>query len=350
MVDELAGAGTAHHVAANQGRRTSRPKRTATVRAVSGYKDLIGPLAILLCLVLVFSFAADGFATGDNLRSIANQAAVPLVLATGLTFVILMGSIDLSAEGVVALTSMVVSLSVANTVNGTDLGNWALAVGLGIGVLSGLINGLLYTYLRLPSLIVTLGTWFIALGIASYLFPDQQPVIDDPAFRDWAFGKWFGVSQLVTVAVVFAIAGHLLLKHTKLGRNIYGIGAAEDLMRLAGINVRAYKVAAFALAGMATGLAALMITAQLGVGSPASGDGRLFPAISAVVLGGTLLSGGKGGVAHSAVGVLILGVLANGMILLGVDPYLQQGVTGIVIIAAVVFATLRSRSRLKVVK
>lgn len=312
--------------------------------------DRWAPVVMLVVLTVTFSALNEQFLTADNWRTIANQAAIPMVLAVGLTFVILLGSIDLSAEGVMATTSICVSLLLANNLNGNDLGVLAIVAGVAIGALFGLVNGALYTRFRLPSLIVTLGTWFIGLGIASYLFPAQQPVVQDQAFRSWAFGEWLGVSRLVVVAVVVAVAAGLTLRFTRPGRHLYGIGAAEDLMRLAGIRVDAYKVFAFVVAGALAGLAGLMATAQLGVGNVNAGADRLFPALSAVVLGGTYLSGGRGGVLQSVLGVLVLVVLGNGMILIGVGPYVQQAVVGAVIIAAVVVTGWSTRDRLRVVK
>jgi len=306
---------------------------------------------MLVGLVIVFAAANDQFLAIGNMRTIANQAAIPVVLAVGLTFVILTGSIDLSAEGVMATTSISVSLLLANSANANDYGVLgALLIGLSIGTAFGLLNGLLYTLVRMPSLIVTLGMWFIGLGLASYLFPGRQPVVEDASFRSWALGDWFGVSRLVYVALLIAVAAVVVLRYTHVGRMIYGIGAAEDLMRLAGIRVNRYKVIAFAISGTLAGLAGLMATAQLGVGNVTSGADRLFPALSAVVLGGTLLSGGRGGAFQSVLGVLILVVLGNGMILTGVSPYIQQGVIGAVIVVAVVVTGWTSRGRLRVAK
>ncbi|MEO3887062.1 ABC transporter permease [Nonomuraea sp. B5E05] len=319
-------------------------------RLLPGRIDQWAPIVMLVVLTAAFSMLNDQFMTADNWRTIANQAAIPMVLAVGLTFVILTGSIDLSAEGVMASTSISVSLMLANSLNSNDLGLVAVAGGIAIGAAFGLVNGLLYARLRLPSLIVTLGTWFIGLGIASYLFPDQQPVVRDQSFRSWALGEWLGVSRLVTIAVLVAVAGAVLLRYTRIGRHVYGIGGAEDLMRLAGIRVDTYKTLAFVIAGALAGLAGLMATAQLGVGNANAGADRLFPALSAVVLGGTHLAGGRGGVLQSVLGVLVLVVLGNGMILSGVGPYVQQAVVGAVIIVAVVATGWGARDRLRVVK
>lgn len=332
------------HSKSEGGRPTSAALRLA------GRNPLIGPLAILVLLVVVFSVINPRFLALANLQAIVDGAAVPMVIAVGLTFVILMGSIDLSAEGVIATVSITISLLLANAVNSNDLGWLAVLIALGVGLAFGLANGIIYTKLRLPSLIVTLGVWFIGLGIASYLFPKSPPTIEDAAFRSLALDHVFGLAVLDYIALAVIILAVLTLRFTRFGRTLYGIGGAEALLALAGVKVARYKITAFAISGFLAGLAAIMLTAQLGVGSVGAGANQLFPAISAVVVGGTLLSGGKGSIGQTVVGVLILTVLENGMILSGVTPYIQQAVIGVIIVIAVVVANWRSRRPLRIIK
>lgn len=321
---------------------------TRRVRFVG--RGVFGPLAILVLLVILFTILNPRFLTGGNLQAIADTAAAPMVVAVGLTLVILMGSIDLSVEGVIATVSIVASLLLANSVNNNDFGYLAVLVALAVGIAFGVVNGVVYTKLRLPSLIVTLGTWFIGLGIGSYLFPDNPPAIKDPGFRDWALQRWLGLERVDYIAVVVVVAAILMLRFTRLGRTIYGIGGAEDMVALAGVKVDRYKIAAFTISGFLAAVAGLVLTAQLGIGNVGAGANQLFPGISAVVVGGTLLSGGRGSVLQTVVGVLILGVLANGMILSGVTPYIQQAVVGAIIVVAVVAANWRSRRPLRIIK
>ncbi len=309
-----------------------------------------GPVLVLLALTVVFSIASPAFHTADNLKAILESSAVPVVLAVGLTFVLVQGSIDLSIEGAMAASSMVVSLLIANSITPHQLGWIAVAAGLGCGAAIGLANGLLYTVLRIPSLIVTLATWFIGLGLATLLFPGRQPEILDTRLTMLALDKRLSVSLLVYIALVFTALGFWLQNYTQFGRLCYAIGVDEKTTRQSGLPVRFHKVLAFTLAGLASGAAGVMISAQLGVGNPNAGDGFLFPAISAAVIGGTLLSGGRGGVLQSALGVLILEVLRNGMIQLGVDPYLRHVIEGATIVGALVVGNWRLRSRLRVVK
>jgi len=310
----------------------------------------LGPAAVLIAMIAIFAVSSAAFPTLDNMKAILEGSAVPVVLVVGLTFVLIQGSIDLSIEGVTASSSMVVSLLIANSTTQERLGWIAILAAVACGAIFGLANGLLYTVLRLPSLIVTLGTWFIGLGIATLLFPGRQPEILDPGLTRLALDKGWGVSALVYLAFAFAMVGYGIQNHTQFGRLCYAIGADEKTTRLSGLPVGFHKVLAFTLMGVVSGAGGVMISAQLGVGNPAAGDGFLFPAISAAVVGGTLLSGGKGGVIQSVVGVLILEVLRNGMIQLGVDPYLRHIVEGVTIIGALVAGNWRLRGRLRIVK
>ncbi|WP_159736036.1 ABC transporter permease [Arthrobacter sp. 9V] len=311
---------------------------------------LYGPIGILVLLLIVFSLINPQFMTPGNMVAIVDAAAVPVVIAVGLTFVILMGSIDLSVEGVMATVSITIALMLRNNVNAQDFGMWALVVGLGIGLAFGLVNGLVYTKLRLPSLIVTLGTWFIGLGIGSFLFPGNPPAIQDEAFRSLSLTRWLGLESSDFIALAVVLAGIGILRFTRFGRMLYAIGGSEELVALAGVRVARYKLMAFVLAGFLASLAAIMMTAKLGIGNVGAGTNQLFPAISAVVVGGTLLSGGRGSIGQSVIGVLILTVLGNGMILSGVTPYIQQAVVGVIIVVAVVAANWRSRRPLRIIK
>lgn len=326
------------------------PPRLAAVRAVLRGNPLVAPAAILAVLLVVFSILNPLFISSKNIITLLDNAAVPMVIAVGLTFIILTGSIDLSVEGVMATVSITISLLLANTINDQQFGFYAVLIGLAIGLAFGLANGILYTKLRLPSLIVTLGTWFIGLGIAAYLFPGNPPTITDSGFRAFSLSRWFGVEPLVFVALAVVIIATLVLRYTRFGRMLYGIGGNETLVSLAGVKVDRYKIAAFTIAGFLSALAGIMITAKLGIGNVTAGSNQLFPAISAVVVGGTLLSGGRGSIGQTVLGVLILTVLGNGMILSGVSPYIQQAVIGVIIVTAVVIATWRNRRPLRIIK
>jgi ribose transport system permease protein len=309
----------------------------------------IGPIAILILLCLIFQILLPDFLTFSNLATIADTAASPLILATGLTFVILLGSIDLSLEGIMATSSMVLALLVRNNVNGNDYGVVGVFAAIGVGVCFGLMNGILNTVFRMPSLIVTLGTWFIGLGVAAVLFPASPPIMREPILSV-VTARFLGLSAIDYVALFTLIAGFVVLRYTHLGRMIYAIGGNENIVVTSGIPIRRYRIAAFLISGLLAALSGTLLSAQLGNGNPQIGDGTLFPAISGAVLGGTFLSGGRGGVFCSAIGVLVLEVLGIGLIQSGADPYTQTAIQGFVIILAVIASSWHQRRKLRVVK
>jgi ribose transport system permease protein len=197
---------------------------------------------------------------------------------------------------------------------------------------------------------VTLGTWSITSGVAMLISGGQPPQIRDMGMRNWALGDSLGVPNLIVVAIVFLAVGYLLQTYTRFGRYGYIVGSSEDIARLSGVAVDRFKVLAFAFCGLSSGLAGALESARLGLGHVQIGANQMFLALTAVVIGGTSLSGGRGGVVQSMVGVLILTVLANGMIFIGVTPYLQTAVQGAIILLAVIAATWHLRARLRVVK
>jgi ribose transport system permease protein len=310
----------------------------------------IGPVAVLVVLALAFQLASHNFLSPGNLAAIAEAVAVPVILATGLSFVILLGAIDLSLEGVMATSSMTVALLAANNVNGHHWGVWAIVAALGVGVAFGAFNGVLNTYFRMPSLIVTLGSWFIGLGIASVLFPSQVPGIRDPIVLGLASTQFAGLSLIVFIAVAVLAMFHLVLNYTHLGRMIYAVGGGEATLVATGLRVPLFKLAAFMISGFLAALAGLLLSAQLGDGNADIGNGLLFPAVSACVLGGTLLSGGRGGAIQSAIGAVILEVLNNGLIQIGAGPYVRNIISGGVIVTVVAISGLHLRRKLRIVK
>ena len=320
------------------------------VAAVLGGLRTSGPLLALLALTVGFALADSGFATLANLRIILDSAAVPLVLAVGMTFVIRQGSIDLSIEGLMAACSLVFALAVANDRTQFDLGWLGLPVAAAVGAVFGLANGLIVTRLRVPSFMATLGLGSIGLGVAMLLSGDQPPLVRDTPLRQWALGQTFGVPNLALAAAACLVGGFFVEQFTRLGRYSYVVGGAESVARVSGINVDFYKVVVFAFAGLMAGLAAAMESARLGLGHVEIGAGQMLGTITAVVIGGTSLSGGSGSVLGSAVGVLALTVLANGMVFVGAPPHLEKAIQGAIVLVAAVLAGWHVRDRLRVVK
>ncbi|WP_210529990.1 ABC transporter permease [Rubellimicrobium arenae] len=312
---------------AGKGRASARLWTSVPWRALA-------PVVVLAALCIALGLAADNFATAGNFARIATSAAVPAVLATGVTLVILMGGIDLSVEGAMAVAAVVAALvlvAAPGALGAVAAAFAALAAGAALGAVSGAIH----VGLRAPSFMVTLGTWFIGLGLAVWLVGGGTVSVRDSELRVLALVRLGGLPLSVWVALGTVLIAWVLQSRTRLGRALFAVGGGEDLAAQSGVPVGRVKVAAFALAGLCYGLGAVLAVAQLGQGNAEIGTGRLFAAVSAAVVGGTSLLGGHGGVLHSLVGVLVVVVLSNGMILLGVPPYLQQAVQGLLIIIAV---------------
>lgn len=308
-------------------------------------------LIALAGLVAVLTLLNSRFFSVDNFVTIADQSAIPLVIVVGLTFVILMGSIDLSVEGVVATGSMVAALLVANDRNGLSLGLWAFPLAMVAGALIGLVAGLAVTRIRIPSFLATIATGYIGIGVAEILFGDEaKPRVLDESFTALALTTWAGLSKITWIALAVLAIGFVIQQFTRFGRYSYAIGGSEEITKLSGVNVRAYRTSAFILSGAFFGLAGALFTARTGVGAVGAGEGQLFLTIAAVVIGGTLLVGGKGGVIHGLVGVLIMVCIANGMVLAGIDSLWQQLVQGAIVVVAVVATMYSQRKRLRVVK
>ena len=323
----------------------------AGLRPFLGRSGSFGPLAALIAISIIFAILNPStFPTVENLRTILDQAALPLVLSIGATLVILMGCIDLSVEGVMAAAGLTFVLLSANSVNGNDLGPVAVIAALGMGLLFGLLSGLIHTRFRIPSFMTSLGLWYVGLGLATMLFGSTVPRLQESALTQWVSATPLGASNAFIVALILVAVAGLLSRFTRVGRYALAIGADEGLSRLSSVPVARYKVYVFILAGVCSAIAGVLGTMRLGVGIVEVGSGQLFFTTAAVVVGGTVLSGGKGGILHSVVGVFLLTVINNGLVLSGVDPTVQQAIAGIVIVAAVVITGLRQRGRLKVVK
>jgi ribose transport system permease protein len=329
-----------------EGGDPERPKAVRRGRARPRLAAL-APLLVLLLLCAVITAFNPNFLSLGNFVRISQAAMIPLVLGLGATFIILMGSVDLSVEGVLTVGSVALSLLVLNGANGNDLGLAAVLLVLVAGALLGFVNGLVHVRLRIPSFMVTLGTWFVGVGLANAILGGLAVRITDPLIRGLAIQRALGLPWGVWLALAALALAWLVQTHTRLGRYLYALGGGEELAALSGIPVARVRIAAFTIAGIFYALGGVLAAAQLGLGNAQIGQGRLFTTITAVVVGGTALSGGEGGVLQTLVGVLIVTVLANGMVLMGVSPSVQQGVQGLMIIAAVALSIDR---RLRIVK
>lgn len=298
----------------------------------------VAPVGVLIALMLVFTLLCGGnFASFKNLSSLMKQFAIPMVIALGLTFVIMLGSIDLSINGTVGMAGSLMGVFVLNNMfpqMNMGIGGVALAV-LASAVI-GLLVGLVHVYLRIPSFMSSFAFMYICQGIAKLSYQGKPPTIHDPLFVALAKTDILWVPFITWMAMLMFVICFLIQEYTAFGRHIYAVGTNEAIPKAVGVNVNRVKVKVFTLAGILFGVAGVLGAIRLGQGQVGIGEDRMFPAQAAVVVGGTSLSGGKGGVVNTLVGVLIMTVLQNGLILLSVNPYVRSGIEGLIILVAVI--------------
>jgi ribose transport system permease protein len=315
------------------------------------WKSLAALLASILVLAIIFAFLNPRFGSIENFRNILFQMAVPLIVIVGATFVIQMGSIDLSVEGIMVGAGMTWILMSANTRNEFDYGIWSWIVAIGIGLGLGLLAGALHSLVKVPSFVVTLGTWYIGFGISTILFGDDPlPTLLSDTLLAWPTQRSAGLPNAFWLAAVIFTIGLLISRYTHFGRSVLAIGNSEAIARNIGIPVNTIKIIAFAIAGVLSAIAGILATMQIGSGSSDLANGQLFTVIPAAVIGGTALSGGEGGMLRSAIGVLLLIMLSNGLVLAGVSPAWQSGIFGAILIAAIVVVARPEVGRLKIAK
>ena len=289
----------------------------------------------LIALCLLFTILSPYFLTTSNLLNVAQQSSIIAVISVGMTFVIITAGIDLSVGSVLAFSGVVMA-SVLHAGLPIPVG---ILVGLGVGFSCGLLNGLLVSYGKIPPFIATLGMMSIARG-AGLWFTDGRPISGfDDSFRYLATGEIFFIPVPVIIMIVVYVIAHLILTKTKMGRYTYAIGGNEKAAVLSGINIKLYLNIIYGIAGLLSALGAVMLTARLNSAQPIAGIMYELDAIAATVIGGTSLFGGKGTVIGTLIGALIIGVLRNGLNLLGVSSFIQQIVIGSVIIGAILLDT-----------
>jgi ribose transport system permease protein len=302
----------------------------------------IGVILVLLCIL--FSYAVPAFRTMNNISNIFTQISINTVIAVGMTFVILLGGIDLSVGSVLALCSVLAGLTITSRAlpPGAAI-PLAVLVSVAAGTACGLFNGLVCERWRIHSFVVTLGMLNMARGAALQVSNSRTIFSFPPAFNAFGTLSFFNVPVIFIMAIVLVLAGHFILRMTVFGRMIYAIGNNEEAVRLSGHNTKFYKVSAFALCGAAVGVAAILYMLRLNIASPILGNGFELSAIAAVVIGGTSMSGGKGSLIGTLIGAAIIGVLNNGLLLLGMSDFARQIVTGAIIVIAVVLDTYRAK-------
>lgn len=302
----------------------------------------LGLSAVLVGMVALFSSLSEYFFSGETFVAIANEIPALLVMAVGMTFVLIIAGIDLSVGSVLAL-------SAAATANAILLWQWgvlpAAALGLLVGLLCGALTGSIAVVWRLPSFIVSLGMLEAVRG-GAYVVTDSRTQYVGDAISGLAAPWVGGVSSAFFIAVAVVVVGQLVLTKTVFGRYVVGIGTNEEAMRLAGINPSPIRIAVFAATGLLAGFAGLMQSARLEAADPNAGTGIELQVIAAVVIGGTSLMGGRGSVINTFFGVLIIAVLEAGLAQIGVSDPSKRIITGCVIVVAVIIDTVRQRRAL----
>lgn len=301
---------------------------------------LLSRLAILIVLFLLFGVTTDNFLRSENLITIALQVAIYAVMACGMAFVLIAGAIDLSAGSIVGLSGIVCAIMLRDYGVSIPL---AILCSMLVGLLCGLVNGLLVTYVRLLPFIATLGTSWIYRGLTQVM-ADGQPVTirnaDKPEIAEIV--RFIGSGRVldtipvaVIIMLVCAVILSVVLNKTVLGRNIFATGSNPNAARLSGINTNVSVLSAYCIEGLMCGLAGVLITARLTSGQVNSGQGYELEAIAACVIGRVSLMGGEGSVSGALIGAFVMGILRNGLNLNRVNSFWQQIIIGIVLIVAV---------------
>ncbi|MET9487029.1 ABC transporter permease [Nocardia sp. NPDC006630] len=323
---------------------TSLTTARADSRASQVASQVLGEAGIGVALVALAGFflaAAPHFATSGNLRDIMTQITLNTILAVGMTFVILVGGIDLSVGSVIALCAVVAGKAMESS--GSSAIPLALGLSLLIGALCGLISGFVTERWKVPSFIVTLGMLYAARGAAEQ-YTNARTIYDLPkALTNFGTRTVAGIPAVFAVALLIVAIAWFVLSRTVFGRLVYATGNNEEAVRLSGHRTNLIKIICFVIGGLCVGIAAVIYMARLGVASPILGQGYELNAIAAVVIGGASLSGGRGSVIGTLLGACLLGVLTNGLLLMGVSDFQRTMVTGTVIIIAVILDAYRKR-------
>jgi ribose transport system permease protein len=303
------------------------------------------PLVVLAVLIVVVGIFDRGFFSTNKLLTIMADTMTLFLMASGVTFVIMMGGIDLSVQEIASMSSCILAVYISR------FGIAAVPLAIFGGLVAGLFSAAMSVWLRIPSFIATLAISGVVLS-AGFWFSDTRsvniPVADREAYLDRIVGDTAGIPNEILVGLVALAALSLLLQMTPFGRIVRGIGAQEQAVIASGVNVNKVKVWAFALSGAMAGLAGVVMGARLGSGSPTLANEFLLPSISAVVVGGTAITGGVGSVWRTLLGALIIQVVRIGMTFIGVSVFAQQIVFGFLLVGAV--AITMDRSKVLVVK
>ncbi|SPT69905.1 Ribose transport system permease protein rbsC [Anaerobiospirillum thomasii] len=299
------------------------------------------PLMGFLCVFIIMVVVTDNFLTANNLTNIGRQVSVNAIIAVGMTFAILTSGIDLAVGSVMALSGTIM----AGLMAGGMPMSLSILIGLGLGSVLGAINGLLIAYAKMPAFIVTLAMLGIARGLA-LIYTGGYPISGlDKSFALFGRGSIMGIETPIFIMLIVYAVAYVVLTYTPFGRHVYAVGGNAEASRLSGIKVSKILFLVYTISGFTSALAGLILTSRLMSGQPNAGVAFELDAIAAVVLGGAAMNGGKGTIIGTLIGALLLGVLNNGLNLIGINPYVQNVIKGIIILIAIYVGTEKKKAR-----
>ena len=335
----------------------TKKRRSITKTDVQSFL-LRGRAFIALILVTaVFSFLAPQFLTTANFVIMSKHVAINAILAIGMTFVILTAGIDLSVGSIVGMVAMFAGMLINEGLILPQLGiiiyphTWMIIViALVLGTLAGAISGYIITRFNVAPFIATLGMLYVARGIAGllnngYTFPNLvgRPEYGNTGFEILGAGEFLGINYSIWLMIILTLVAHIVTKRTPFGRHVYSIGGNERAAELSGVRVSRTKIIVYSISGFCSALVGLIIASQLVAAHPLTGDTFELNAIAAVVLGGTSLAGGRGSMGGTLIGAFVIGVLNDGLVMMGVSSFWQKVIKGAVIVLAVIIDQVQAR-------
>ena len=315
----------------------------------------------VIVLIIFFSIANDNFLTSTSVITMIRHVALNAIVAIGITFIILTGGIDLSIGSVIGFSGMIAGGLIFEGINLGFLGitiypsvPLIIFITLIIGILIGLFNGVLVTRFNVPAFIATMGTMYIIRGFAllrsdGRTFPNLvgSEALGNTGFPQFGFGTFIGIPYPIIMLIFLVVVTVYVSKKTPFGRHIFAVGGNENAAKLSGIKVAKVKTIAYMISGGCAALVGLIITSQLQAAHPATGEAYEMNAIAASVLGGTSLAGGRGSIGGAVLGAFVIGILNDGMVMMGVSSFWQRVIRGVVIILAVIIDQMQSRGSFK---
>ncbi|CAI2498081.1 Ribose transport system permease protein rbsC [Serratia liquefaciens] len=300
-------------------------------RKLSKHANELGLLAIIVVLYLVFSIYATGFISLNNQMNILRDAATIGIAAWAMTLIIISGEIDVSVGPMVAFISVILAYLMQYAIPLP----FALILALCLGAALGSVAGVLRGWFNVPSFVATLGLWSALRGMGLFMTNALPVPIDENDVLDWLGGQVLGLPVSAVIMLILFVVFQFISKKTAFGRSVYAIGGNASAAQLCGINVKRIRVLLFTLAGLLAAVTGILLAARLGSGNAGAASGLEFDVIAAVVVGGTALSGGRGSILGTLLGVLVITLIGNGLVLLGINSFFQQVVRGVIIVLAV---------------